>query len=230
MPLSSLFARVGAALFGGSSEADDVDAALLDECVDAIVEAVDPRLKLMPRYRSRLAPATICSIRFLRSLAPRLPDPIELSRDAWSADPYINAFFATPNDVQTCLDRNVELGAFFRDPSNAQLDAAYGVLGMRREERNVSGESRWSKVKCAATSPRRLSDSLRIRCSAWPATSARTRGLLGEAILERVAGLALERIVACATAPSSWKRARACSPRGCGCSRCGAATCNRSQP
>ena len=195
MPLSSLFARVGAALFGGSSEADDVDAALLDECVDAIVKAVDPRLKLMPRYRSRLAPATICSIRFLRSLAPRLPDPIELSRDAWSADPYVNAFFATPNDVQTCLDRNVELGAFFRDPSNAQLDAAYGVLGMRREERNVlasalvEGEVRRD---VAQTTVGFTTHTL----FGMARDIGTTRGLLGEAILERVAGLALERIVA----------------------------------
>ncbi len=195
MSLAHLFKRVGSALFGASNETDNVDAALLNDCVDAIAEAVDPRLRLMPRYRERLAPATISSIRFLRSLAPRVPEPIELSRGAWSADPYVNAFFATPRDVQECLDRNVELNAFFRDPSNVRFDAAYGVLGMRREERNVlasalvEGEVRRD---VAQTTVGFTTHTL----LGMAGDIATTRGLLGEAILERVAGLALERIVA----------------------------------
>ena len=58
--LADLFAHLGNALFGGpaADPADDVDAGLVEQAVDAIVEAVDPRLRLMPRYRQKLAPAT----------------------------------------------------------------------------------------------------------------------------------------------------------------------------
>lgn len=197
MALSDVFARIGAALFGGGAvdPAGDVDPALLEQLVDAIVEAVDPRLRLMPRYRDRLAPATIASIRFLRSLAPRLPDPIELSRAAWSTDPHINAFFATGSDVQMLLDRSAELRAFFGDPANFRYEAAHCVLGMRREERNVlasalvEGEVRRDVAQTTVSFTRHT-----LFGAAGDASL--TRGRLGQGILERVAALALERIVA----------------------------------
>jgi hypothetical protein len=197
MALSDIFARLGVALFGGptADSADEIDAALLEQAVDAVVEAVDPRLRLMPRYHKRLAPVVIRSIRYMRSMAPRLPHPIELSRAAWAADPYINAFFATDADVQTLLDRSVELHAFFDTPANVRFDAAYGVLGMRRDERNVlasalvDGEMRrdvaQTTVSFAAHTLLGITQDALL-----------TRGRLGEAMLKRVAGLALERIVA----------------------------------
>ena len=197
MAITDIFARLGAALFArpAADPADEIDAALLEQIVDAVVEAVDPRLRLMPRYQKRLAPAAIRSIRFLRSLAPRLPTPIELSHAAWAADPYINAFFATSADVPRLLDRSAELHAFFDAAANVRFDAAYGVLAMRREERNVlasalvDGEMRrdvaQTTVSFAAHTLLGITEDALV-----------TRGRLGEAILKRVAGLALERIVA----------------------------------
>jgi hypothetical protein len=197
MQFTEMFSRLATVLFGTdpADPANDIDPALLDDVVDAIVEAVEPRLRLVPRYRNRLAPSATRSIRFLRSLAPRLPAPIELSRAAWGGDPYVNAFFATSADIQTLLDRSVELRAFFDDPANIRCDAAFGVLGMRREERNVlapalvEGEVRGD---VAQTTVGFTAHTL-LATSAEPLN---TRGLLGQAILKRVAGLALERIVA----------------------------------
>jgi hypothetical protein len=195
--IADIFARLGAALFSGPAvdPADAIDAALLDQIIDAVVEAVDPRLQLMPRYRKRLAPAATRSIRYLRSLAPRLPAPIELSNAAWAADPYINAFFATGADVPVLLERSVELRAFFDAAANVRFDTAYGVLAMRREERNVlasalvDGEMRRDVAQTTVSFATHTL--LGITQDALV-----TRGRLGEAILKRVAGLALERIVA----------------------------------
>lgn len=196
MPLTDLFARLGTALFGGpATGADEVDTALLDEAVDAIVEAVDPRLRLMPRYRRRLAPAVTRTIHHLRSFAPQLPAAIELSRAAWGTDPYIGAFFATGAEVQQLLDRCVPLSGFFGDPANVRCNAAYGVLGMRREERNVLASVLVDdelRRDVAQTTVGFTTHTL-IGLAAEPSI---TRGLLGEAILKRVAALALERIVA----------------------------------
>jgi len=197
MAISDLFARLGTALFGGAAadSADDLDAGLVEQAVDAIIEAVDPRLRLMPRYRQKLAPAATRSIHFLRSLAPRLPGPIELSRAAWATDPYINAFFATGADVQMLLDRSTALDEFFNEPANIRCDAAYSVLAMRREERNVlasalvDGELRGDVAQTTVG----FTTHTLFGIAGEPSV---TRGLLGEAILKRVAGLALERIVA----------------------------------
>ena len=196
MAITDLFKRLGAALFGRTVDpSDDFDTALLDEVVDAIVDAVDPRLRLMPRYRGRMASSAIRSIRFLRSLAPRLPAPVELSRATWGRDPYVSAFFAMGTDVQTLLDHSAELGAFFADPANVRCDAAYSVLGMRRDERNVlasalvDGEVRRDVAQTTVG----FTGHTLIGTAGEESV---TRGLLGEAILKRVAGIALERIVA----------------------------------
>jgi len=197
MAITELFARLGTALFGASNAepADAIDSGLVEQAVDAIVEAVDPRLRLMPRYRQKLAPAATRSIRLMRSLAPQLPNTIELSRAAWGADQYINAFFATGADVQTLLDRSTALDKFFTDPANVRHDAAYGVLAMRREERNVlasalvDGELRGDVAQTTVGFTTHTLIGIAGELSI-------TRGLLGEAILKRIAGLVLERIVA----------------------------------
>jgi hypothetical protein len=197
MAFSDIFARLGAALFASpaAEPSDEIDAALLEQAVDAVVEAVDPRLRLMPRYRKRLAPVVIRSIRFMRSLAPQLPQPIELSRAAWAADPYIDAFFATDADVQRLLDRSVELHAFFDAAANVRFDAAYGVLGMRRDERNVLASALVEGEMRADVAQTTVSFAAHTLLGITQDAAA-TRGRLGEAMLKRVAGLALERIVA----------------------------------
>jgi hypothetical protein len=197
MSLTSIFSRLAGSLFGGApiDPGDTIDPAQLDDAVDAIVEAVEPRIRVVPRYRKKLAPSVTRTIRFLRSLAPALPDPIELSRAAWSADSYINAFFATAADVPAALGRSDALRAFFDDPANVRFEAAYALLGMRREERIVlasaliDGEVRRD---VAQTTIGFATHNL-FALAADPATMRR---LVGEAILERVAGLVLERIVA----------------------------------
>ena len=196
MAFSDIFARLGAALFASPADsADEIDAGLLQQAVDAVVEAVDPRLRLMPRYSKRLAPVVIRSIRFMRSLAPALPAPIELSRAAWATDPYVNAFFATAADVQTLLDRSVELRAFFEAAANVRFDAAYGVLGMRREERSVLASALVEGELRADVAQTTVSFAAHTLIGITH-DALSTRGRLGEAMLKRVAGLALERIVA----------------------------------
>jgi len=197
MSLTTLFSRLSASLFGGppTLPGDAIDPAQLDDAVDAIVEAVEPRIRVVPRYRKKLAPSVTRTIRFMRSLAPALPDPIEVSRAAWSADSYINAFFATAADIPAALGRSDALRSFFDDPANIRFEAAYALLGMRREERNVlasaliDGEVR----RDVAQTTIGFATHTLLAFAADPATMRR---LVGEAILERVAGLVLQRIVA----------------------------------
>ena len=197
MPFADIFSRLAASLFSSqaTSPADDIEPALLDEAVDAIVEAVEPRIRLVPRYRGRLAPVAARTIRFMRSLAPALPAPIELSSAAWSVDPTINAFFATATDVTALLGRDDALQGFFANAANIGCDAAHCLLAMRREERRV--------LASAIVDGQLRSDVAQTtvgfaghRLLAITGDALATRRLVGQAILERMASLALERIVA----------------------------------
>lgn len=197
MATSSIFARLAGALFGAQrgDPAADIDTELLDDAVDAIVEAVEPRIRLVPRYRTKIAPIATRAIRFMRTLAPLLPLPIGLSRAAWSSDAYVGAFFATGSDIDTLLSRDAALDAFFADPANVSHDAAHAVLVMRREERNVlasaivDGELRGDVAQTTIGFASH-------RLFAVTADADATRRAVGQAILERLAALALERIVA----------------------------------
>ena len=130
----ALFDRLAGALFGSGSK--PADAELVAQTIDAVVEAVEPKVKLHSRYRQKLEPCIRKSIDHLRSLGREPLEAILLTRAAWASDPRVNAFFATADDVPACLARSHELRRFFDQSAAAE---AYALLGMKKEERSVLG-------------------------------------------------------------------------------------------
>jgi len=193
----SLFERVAGALFGGREPSADeaAERQLIDDTIDLVVETVEPRIRLNPRYREKLAGCVRTSIAYLRSIGREQLEPILLARAAWSDDPRLNAFFATADDVPACLGRSRELRAFFENPSNGEVQEAYALLGMKKEERSVfapklEGDTLEQDVAQVSVS---FSDH---RLVAPTATLAATRLEIGKRILQRLSQVALSRIVA----------------------------------
>jgi len=175
--MAGLFERLAGALFSGAK--DDGGAALIDEAVDAIVDAVEPKVRMHSRYRQKLAPSVRHTLSHLRSLAGTPLDAIILSRDAWASDPRVNAFFATAGDVRAVLGRSDELQRFFSASSAAE---AYALLGMHKTEKREEQRTLVS-----------FSDH---RIVAPAATLAEARREVGRRLLLRLAQAALMRIVA----------------------------------
>ena len=175
--MAGLFGRLAGALFAGGEQ--DGDAALIGEAVDAIVDAVEPKVRMHSRYRQKLEPCVRASIAYLRGLARTPLEPIELSRAAWAKDPRVNAFFATADDVPAVLGRSPELQEFF---AHSDAQEAYALLGMRKTEKREETRTLVS-----------FSDH---RIVAPAATLATARRELGRRILLRLAQAALVRIVA----------------------------------
>lgn len=107
--------------------------------IDMMVETIDPRLRLVPGYQAKLGAAVRRTIVYMRTLVPEPPPPIELSRQAWAADPRLNAFFAAAEDVPRVMGRSKELRAWFDDPANTSAREAIALLGMELREQNVLG-------------------------------------------------------------------------------------------
>lgn len=108
----------------------------LAETVERVL-AIYPRLRMARHYRRRLAVAVAETVRYKDSLVASLPAPHEASVNAWSSDPCIRAFFATPEDLPRAFSRSSELRAYFdRNPDTRE---AYAVLGMAMFERRVLG-------------------------------------------------------------------------------------------
>src|SRR5204862_5591605 len=104
---------------------------LVGEATEAVVDAVEPKVRMDSRYRKKLEPCIRQSIEHLRALAREPLEPVLLSRVAWASDPRVNAFFATASDVRATLGRSQELRSFVDQPANSAMQEAYAMLGMR---------------------------------------------------------------------------------------------------
>lgn len=117
--------------------APGVPEARIREAVDYLVDRVNPRLRMVRRYRERLMPAVADAIRWGRALVADLPPFHEATSARWTDDPCLRAFFATAADIPAAFGRSQEIGTFFaQNPSTTDV---FAVLGARIEERQVFG-------------------------------------------------------------------------------------------
>jgi hypothetical protein len=118
-----------------------------------------------------------------------------LARANWSTDPRVNAFFGSADDVPEFLGRSRELRAFFDDPANAAVDEAFALLAMKREEKTVLGprvEDGLLREDVARTAV----NFTRHRLVAPSATAEEARLEIGRRVMQRLAQVALGRILA----------------------------------
>lgn len=197
MPFATLFSGLAARLFGGgpSDPAAPVEPELVTMGVEAVVDAVDPRLRSLSGYAGRMAPAIARTITHLRELGRLLPAPIPLSRSAWADEALLNAAFATADDVPAVLGRSPELRAFFGAVENSAATEAHALLGMLKTEREVFAPAIVDGALRQDVAQTTVSFSHhRLLCAAADAPTCRRD--VGVRILQRLAALALERITA----------------------------------
>ncbi|HTP62203.1 MAG TPA: hypothetical protein VMJ14_08980 [Burkholderiales bacterium] len=197
MPFATLFSNVAARLFGAmpTGGAGTAEPELVRVAVEEIVNAVDPRLRTVSRYQSKIAPGAERTIAYLRALGSSLPAPIELSRAAWSTDPLLNAYFATAGDLSALLGRCEELRTFFAAPANAPTMEAHALLGMLKTERSVFAPAIVNGALQQDVAQTTVSFG-KHRLLAPAVDALECRRQVGMLILRRLAGLALERITA----------------------------------
>jgi hypothetical protein len=113
--------------------------AALREAIGRAVDAVDPRLKVVSDYERRLAPAVSHALGYCEMVADEIPGPVDVGPRSFATDPLVHALFAAPGDIADMLGRSREVREFFAQPGNFGLDEFFGLLGMRRREKTVTG-------------------------------------------------------------------------------------------
>jgi hypothetical protein len=111
-----------------------------DAQAKAIVERIAglcPSLRLAHNYAARLLPHVQHTSAYLARLVDEVPPAREASAAAWATDPYIHAFFATPDEVCRPFNHSQALNTFFSDHPAA--DEVFAVLGMAIDERHIFG-------------------------------------------------------------------------------------------
>jgi hypothetical protein len=190
---ASLFDRAVAVLFGRQSPAaSDADQQLVAEITDAIVDTVEPKVRAQRRYRQKLEPCVRATIAYLREVGSTPLQPLLLARGRWGSDPFLNAFFASADDIPAFLGRSKELRAFFEGASGAS--EAFALLGMRREEKTVLAPRLENGVMTEEVAQTTVSFSGH-RLVAPSASEEETKLEVGRRIMLRLAQVALGRIL-----------------------------------
>jgi hypothetical protein len=195
MAQDSLFGRAIAVLFRKPERLPDDDGRLVAELTDMIVDTVEPKVRAHSRYRQELQGCVQTTIAYLRGLA-RVPlEPVLLARANWSGDPRLNAFFGRAEDIPAFLGRSQELRAFFDDPAHAGVGEALALLAMKREEKTVLGP-RVEQGLLREDVARTAVNFTRHRLVAPAATTEEARLEVGRRVMQRLAQVALGRILA----------------------------------
>jgi hypothetical protein len=105
--------------------------------VEEVVDRVDPRLRAMTGYRSRLAPALESAVHVADALVNTLPEPIPISRREWSEQPLLRAYFASADSMQEVFDSSVELRDFLTSARSHGAQEIYGAVGMRMDRKTT---------------------------------------------------------------------------------------------
>ena len=190
MASPSLLDRVLAALFGG--ETKDGDEELVAELTDLIVDTVEPKVRAHRHYRRELKGCVRATIAYLRALGRMPLQTVLLSRDNWNVDPLLNSFFGAADDVPAFLQRCNDLRAYFE--GHAGLDEAYGLLGMKKQERTVFGP-KWEDGLLKQDVAQTTVNFVQHRLVALAASEAEARLEVGKRIVLRLAQVALAQIV-----------------------------------
>lgn len=138
-PFKAMFSRLSRSSAAKTPALDARQRKLLERVVEFVVDNTDPRIRVVAGYQDKLAPAVIRSAQYLGGIIRALPQPLELSRDAWANESRVNAFFATAADVPQVLARSADLRAFFDAPRHSGAQEAFALLVMEKAERTVYG-------------------------------------------------------------------------------------------
>jgi len=105
--------------------------AFLHQAIEQVVDATEPRIRLIGNYPEKLADAVETALHHSGRVLQQLPAAVTLGRHAWVKDPQVNAFFATATDVRVALSEDARVRTFFAEHDRPECFAL--LLMVKRE-------------------------------------------------------------------------------------------------
>lgn len=172
--------------------------------IEQVVEKTNPRIRFVRGYQKKLRPAVTNALQYLDELVATIPKPIEVKRSAWFANPYLNAFFATADEMQLLFSRSKELREFFERHAVAE---SYLFLAMTRREKGILGMQRKGDI-IQREVPQTTVSFMDYLVGMPNATEAETRAELTRRALDFLVTRVLENILALRTQRESLQQQR----------------------
>ncbi len=106
------------------------------DAVERVVAGTEPRLRAVPRYRSRLEGAVAESLRYADEIAAAIPGPVAFDAGTWMDDAFVHACFSSVDALKSCFSAQPELRRFFEAQPPA-VEQAYCIFAAVRQQRTV---------------------------------------------------------------------------------------------
>lgn len=109
--------------------------------VELAVEHFDSRLKLIPGYQRKLAPAVEIALVHAKELIEKIPEPLEISKSLYAKDPHVHAYFGSLDQLQHLFSHSPDFNTFAKLPSNFGVDHGYALMIMSRQQKSRLGHA-----------------------------------------------------------------------------------------
>lgn len=107
--------------------------------IEEVVDGTDTRIRLVPGYKKKLLGAVKASLEYVDQLVDQIPTAIELNSKVFVSNPYVNAFFATPRDLQSICYQSSELRDYLEGGDAFTTATCCVLLCMQKAEKTVLG-------------------------------------------------------------------------------------------
>jgi hypothetical protein len=124
-------------LHGAQAARDDLETAAVDDAIEDIVDGTSAKVRAIGSYRKRLRASARAMLDHVTDVVARMPEPVPITRSAFTADARVNAFFVNPAAIEETCGSDRTLRDFFGGCSSP--DRAYFSLFMSRTEREMLG-------------------------------------------------------------------------------------------
>lgn len=132
--------RLFQSIFGSNeTEAAAYPEPIVKMAIERAVDGTDARLRTLPGYEKKLRPAVLKAIDHAIAVVDGLPSSIELSRENYSSDPRLSAFFASVDHMRQVLRGDRALSDYLDGAAGRGTDQIDAVLVTQRVERKVLG-------------------------------------------------------------------------------------------
>jgi len=85
----------------------------LVDVLERVVGGTDVMIRLVPGYRRKLLGAVEGALGYADRLIDQFPEPLDLSPRNFISNPYVNAFFVSPGDLERIVGQSSELHDYF---------------------------------------------------------------------------------------------------------------------
>lgn len=118
-------------------DAKRLSASRIDQAVESIVDASNPRIRAVAGYRKILRPIAERTLAHCAALVARIPGPVTASKETWVKDPVINALFGSIDSLRETLTRSPAVRRSFRD--HPEWNQCHALLRAKIEQREELG-------------------------------------------------------------------------------------------